>query len=691
MLFEMCKRDYSAQEVAAIILKFKSVVCTHKFAHFAWKGDSRETADSNAGEVATRYNPREIYLRRTQILDSEIAKQRAKKKPDPAVLIELRNMREESLACNFLEFFRLFEGHFNEASRKTLQMWERHHITRALEPHLRVPVLVPDLPTSLRDPAHPSHEAYCEYRAFTLIPHASEAHWDAFVADARELAVQEAAKLAADCEAADSRKGKSEAPKAPKGPFHLAYEAYLADIPEKYLMDKTTTRTGRLLHVDSYGFNAEVDGVYDYDDIDGTPEHDMSEDWMGDLRTSIKAIEDYAIESVVPQSHWDEIWEKYESHPSIKRNWVAEAAARGDIQSKPFKEPVDVASSLNAEQHLVFTMLTDHYHAMVNAARDGTTAPPPLRMLVYGKGGTGKTHILRAFREYIDNCAASEQEQIDTMGDGDERQQCPLRFPSTWNDDDEAKYSDKHKGESYRDVHMNQKPLSSDFIVCAMAPSAQAAVSIDGDTLHGSLKLPRSNKRLPNDINIEKGHLASLERKHRLFEYYFVDEVGMMGTEQFGAANSRLRQAHAATTSDSDLGGRSCILFGHHAQLPPVKDRRAFPDPGETDGDLTALQQEGRRVYMDSFDQVVILREQRRQYADDDSSPEKKRRIRKFVQILDRIETCTITEADWLYLKEQSDAIVASGGFDETTQSRLCSRKSEKGKENLAKLLVGKW
>ncbi len=51
--------------------------------------------------------------------------------------------------------------------------------------------------------------------------------------------------------------------------------------------------------------------------------------------------------------------------------------------------------------------------------------------------------------------------------------------------------------------------------------------------------------------------------------YYFIDKIGMLGMESWGAVDQRLREAHA---TPKPLGGRSLIVFGHHAQLPPVND-----------------------------------------------------------------------------------------------------------------------
>ena len=71
-LFDICKRDYSSQEVSAINLKYSSVASSHNFIHCRWNGSCREADPGpKTGEVTTRLNQREIYLQRGSILDHQ--------------------------------------------------------------------------------------------------------------------------------------------------------------------------------------------------------------------------------------------------------------------------------------------------------------------------------------------------------------------------------------------------------------------------------------------------------------------------------------------------------------------------------------------------------------------------------------------------------------------------------------------
>jgi len=369
------------------------------------------------------------------------------------------------MSANFCDFFKYFKTTFNPGSRKSEDISARYDIVPALEPEKRVPVLVPDLPTTLRDTDHNDHERYCEFRLFTLKCFESESAWDRFVSDA-EASRQEVEK----CDT-----------KAPGGVFHDAYEAFIATRP--YPLG---SRTGRLLKQDQGGFGGGINVGNDDEEVKVKSDEVDVEDWMGSARSIIKAIDDLALESHVDQSHWDDIAVRYEHFPNLGDNWVAQMAEEGNIIVGPPEKPVNV-SLLNNEQLYLLSMLKEHHSAMVSAAHSGTSPPPPLRVLVCGKGGTGKTHVLRAFREHVDReaaCVRAVQAGVDVDDGGSVvRLKTSLRFPEI---------GDAAKSASFPDAHKNQAPLSASEVICAMAPSAQAALAVAGDTVQGACSFPRS-------------------------------------------------------------------------------------------------------------------------------------------------------------------------------------------------------
>ena len=97
-----------------------------------------------------------------------------------------------------------------------------------------------------------------------------------------------------------------------------------------------------------------------------------------------------------------------------------------------------------------------------------------------------------------------------------------------------------------------------------------------------------------------------------------MDEFGMVGSRLWGATNVALSYTKVVDPRSSDLLGRlSMIIFGHHAQLPPIKDHRAFSMAAKDE-----LQALGRCVYF-SFNKAVVLRKQHRLDTDE-------RRLAKF-------------------------------------------------------------
>jgi len=697
LLFDVCKRDYSAQEVSAINLKFKSVACSHEFISCRWSGDYREANPAaKKGDIETRLNQREIYFNRRRIIDAQ--KQRAlksKKGLTKKASLEFDAMKIKIMSASFIDFYKCYDADFKPASKRKAPLWERYEIIMAPNPESRVPVLVPDLPLKLRVETHPDHERYCEFRLFTLKPWDSQENWDDFVSSAqanRNVVEQIFAQEIEQKNARENADGKSCAQRAPGlapgGVFHDAYDTFM-----KESTDSLHSRTGRLLQGDDAGHAAEIDVGNNDEDVKD-PLHYGNEDWMGNAKSEIKAIEDLQYESTVGQAYWDNILAQYQSGvQNLGDDWIKEMAENGVIIPAPAEDPVDV-SSLNDEQQCLLRTLTDHYDATVAAARSGGVAPKPLRLVVYGKGGTGKTHVLRAFREYVDQKSTREHQDIGDVDDeGNERVKCPLQYPRAWQEPQLERSRDLHKRD-YAVVHKNQAPLTSADIICAMAPSAQAAIAVGGDTIQGACSFPRTvgNTRIKDGaLEITDAARRTLEGRHNFSEYYFVDEFGMMGAEQMGVCEKRIRQAHTHTMGEKPFGQRSIILFGHHAQLPPVNDKRAFADKKG----LTGIQQAGITAYSELFKDVIILRQQRRQRVDVSASglatPEnqqKQRRVRLFKGFLDRVESCTLTANDFLALNRHSQEMKDSGRFDvdDPDVSLLCARKADKQRINLAQL-----
>ena len=80
----------------------------------------------------------------------------------------------------------------------------------------------------------------------------------------------------------------------------------------------------------------------------------------------------------------------------------------------------------------------------------------------------------------------------------------------------------------------------------------------------------------------------------------------MIGARTWGAAHTALGLIKVVDAdSPTVLGGVNCVALGHHAQLPPVKDKRAYAS--QMADPLQAL---GQKVYSNR-DECTILRKQR--------------------------------------------------------------------------------
>ena len=131
--------------------------------------------------------------------------------------------------------------------------------------------------------------------------------------------------------------------------------------------------------------------------------------------------------------------------------------------------------------------------------------------------------------------------------------------------------------------------LGSADVLAVVAPTAVAAINVDGSTMNKAFQFPmnRNKKPYPDETDLVSGSesLAQLQRNHRYVLIYFADEFGMIGPDTLALTSERIKQAHPAQADSSYFSGRSFVLFGHHAHLPPILNSRrgVVPDtePGE--------------------------------------------------------------------------------------------------------------
>ena len=166
--------------------------------------------------------------------------------------------------------------------------------------------------------------------------------------------------------------------------------------------------------------------------------------------------------------------------------------------------------TLNEKQKLVFKRIESHYDDIL---KDNQTEP--LRIIVMGTAGTGKTYLINAIRGRL-------------------REMTGVRFKSP---------------------------------VLVLAPTGVAAFNINGITVHSALSIPIIAKDL--DINGER--LKQLQNRLQDVIYVIIDEKSMVGRRMLGTIDMRLRQAFPEH-SNEPFGGRSIILSRDFGQLLPVLD-----------------------------------------------------------------------------------------------------------------------
>jgi hypothetical protein len=203
---------------------------------------------------------------------------------------------------------------------------------------------------------------------------------------------------------------------------------------------------------------------------------------------------------------------------------------------------------LNADQRRAYDVVLNHLEETLGGRRPG-----PLRLIVYGEGGTGKSKVI----EFVTAAFAA-------------------------------------KGVSH--------------LLVKAAYTGVAASVIDGKTTHTIGQIGINRRKIS-----EEGK-RKLQAFWRNKQYLIIDEISMI-SKRFLAQLSRNisigLEGACCHIPGSSFGGLNVIVCGDFHQFPPVatspSEALYYPDKAEDNTDSHI----GRAVY-EEFDSVVILREQRR-------------------------------------------------------------------------------
>ena len=176
--------------------------------------------------------------------------------------------------------------------------------------------------------------------------------------------------------------------------------------------------------------------------------------------------------------------------------------------------------TLNNNQKKIFKRVESHYQDVLEGRQN-----EPLRIIVMGTAGTGKTYLIEAIRSRL-------QEMTEIAGE-------------------------------------SKSP------VAVLAPTGVAALNIDGITIHSGLSIPIVNDEKRLGITGER--LMQLQDRLKDIRYIIIDEKSMVGRRMLALIDMWLRQAFPEHNNEP-FGGRSIIMFGDFGQLPPVLDLPMYND-----------------------------------------------------------------------------------------------------------------
>ncbi|KAE8214933.1 hypothetical protein CF319_g9054, partial [Tilletia indica] len=169
---------------------------------------------------------------------------------------------------------------------------------------------------------------------------------------------------------------------------------------------------------------------------------------------------------------------------------------------------------LNKSQTLAFRIIARHFFNEFYAC-----AQPPLRMLMHGEAGTGKTVVVRLLRELLDR-----------FGKGRE--------------------------------------------IMFVAPTGKAASAIGGVTQHSAFRLEIRSRGRTNEEKVQGGgditarKMEHLQSTFKHVRWLFFDEVSMTSAEVMADIEQSLRIA--TQRLDEPFGGVNVVFAGDLCQLPPV-------------------------------------------------------------------------------------------------------------------------
>ena len=312
------------------------------------------------------------------------------------------------------------------------------------------------------------------------------------------------------------------------------------------------------------------------------------------------------LEAVVNPADFDYTVNEYHVSPDEARTaW----AALADTDNEYADATLHRAALGDDFQQLFVDIVLRHVETLIAAsAPESDTPVKPLRLMLLGTAGTGKTTTVQTTLQEI------------------------------------RRILDHHC-------------LPAKFVRVA-APTGCAAFNLrfNATTVHRLIH--HFNIRTFSELDQDRA--AALQAALAATRIIFFDEVSMIGRQFMGRIDSRLTQAKAGQNPlDASLGGTSSVCVGDPAQCEAIWDQQLYDCAPHTDTSTRAdaqhvsLSNRGLTVYGE-FDKAVVLSNVHRlQTVGDADTPEKiayNARCVTFSQIMHRLRDMTLTHADYFWL-----------------------------------------
>ena len=247
---------------------------------------------------------------------------------------------------------------------------------------------------------------------------------------------------------------------------------------------------------------------------------------------------------------------------------------------------------LNRQQWKAYRIIALHFIDTCSGLRTECQTAP-LRMILTGPGGTGKSHVVKAVQKVMNH---------------------------------------------FQKAHLLR----------CLAPTGGAAAGINGMTIHKGLALSVKKKdkgkgsRVAGESKEDYSVLLSIKQRSELqaewenVKYLMIDEVSMTGTDLVASIDSALR--YAKQEPNLWFGGISLIFCGDFYQFPPVAATPLYK-PLSVNAKINNSEIQNRlgRLAFKTIDTVITLVEQNRMASD----PEFAQAISRL-----RVRSCTVDDMD---------------------------------------------